>query len=54
MTSRTTLVLAGLVLLVAGLAVLREARRPGPVPAPAPPAPAAAALPRVLDFGRDT
>ncbi len=64
MTARTAVTLAGILLVVAGLALYRGSRggeeppaAPGPaVPAPAAtaPAPAPAALPQLLDFGRDT
>ena len=50
-TSRTAVTLAGIALVVAGLAWHRSARRVEPQD---PPAVAAAPLPQVLDFGRDT
>ena len=51
MTTRTAVSLAGIALVVAGLAWHRSARRVEPQD---PPAVAAAPLPQVLDFGRDT
>jgi hypothetical protein len=48
-TARTILTLAGIVLVVAGLSAVKFARR---VEAPAPSV--SGALPRILDFGRDT